>query len=60
MKILVLNYEYPPLGGGGATVCRDLAREMVKQGSKLTVVTMNYPGLQEHEFVDGIEIYRDR
>ena len=58
MKILVLNYEYPPLGGGGATVCRDLAREIVKQGNSLTVVTMSYPGLQAHEFVDGIEIYR--
>ena len=58
MDILVLNYEYPPLGGGAAPVCRDLASEMAKNGHRVTVVTMGYLGLPEYEMNDGVEIYR--
>lgn len=58
MKILVLNYEYPPLGGGAAPVCRDLAAGMAVAGHKVTVVTMGFHGLPEHEVKDGVEIYR--
>ena len=58
MDILVLNYEYPPLGGGAAPVCRDLAFGMAQNGHRVTVVTMGYTGLPEHEISDGVEIYR--
>ncbi|MDD2773117.1 MAG: hypothetical protein PHP45_05410 [Elusimicrobiales bacterium] len=30
MKILLVNYEYPPLGGGGGTQSGHLARELAK------------------------------
>lgn len=58
MNILVLNYEYPPLGGGAAPVCRALAEGMAVKGHKLTVVTMGFPGLPSHEVHDGLEIFR--
>lgn len=58
MKILVLNYEYPPLGGGAAPVCRDLALGMAKKGHQVTVVTMGFLGLPQYEECDGVEIYR--
>ena len=58
MNILVLNYEYPPLGGGAAPVCRDLAAGMVRNGHRVTVVTMGYAGLPEREISDGVEIFR--
>lgn len=58
MKILVLNYEYPPLGAGAAPVCRDLASEMAEQGHQVTVVTMGFKGLPEYEVQKGVEIYR--
>ena len=58
MDILVLNYEYPPLGGGAAPVCRDISAEMARIGHKVTVVTMGFPGLPRHEEKDGVEIYR--
>lgn len=58
MKILVLNYEYPPLGAGAAPVCRDLASEMAEQGHQVTVVTMGFKGLPEYEVQNGVEIYR--
>lgn len=58
MKILVLNYEYPPLGGGAAPVCRNLAACMAKEGHQVSVVTMGFPGLPPYEIVEGVEIYR--
>ena len=58
MNILVLNYEYPPLGGGAAPVCRDLAAGRVCNGQRVTVVTMGYAGLPEREISDGVEIFR--
>ena len=58
MNILVLNYEYPPLGGGAAPVCRDLSVTMAAEGHKVTVVTMGFPGFPAHETLSGVEIIR--
>ena len=58
MNILVLNYEYPPLGGGAAPVCRDLSVSMAAEGHKVTVVTMGFPGFPAHETLSGVEIIR--
>ena len=58
MKILVLNYEYPPLGGGGASVCRDLAEEMGRAGHQVTVITMGYHGLPELEQNGNVSVIR--
>lgn len=58
MKILMLNYEYPPLGGGAAPVTKSLAEELVHQGHDVDVVTMGYDGLRREEFLNGVRIYR--
>jgi glycosyltransferase involved in cell wall biosynthesis len=58
MRILVLNYEYPPLGGGASSVSHDIAKQYVKLGHKVTVVTMGFKGLPKHEVVDQIRVYR--
>lgn len=39
MRILVLNYEYPPLGGGAAVATAALAQGLVKGGAAVDVVT---------------------
>ena len=44
MKILLLNYEYPPVGGGGGHVSHQLARELVKMGHEIDAITMSYKG----------------
>ena len=31
MKLLLINYEYPPVGGGAANAMWNMARELVKQ-----------------------------
>lgn len=58
MNILVLNYEFPPIGGGAAPVSKDLAAELVKKGHSVTVITMAYNDLPSQEFDKGICIHR--
>ena len=58
MNILVLNYEFPPLGGGAAPVSRDIAYQYSKMGHKIVVLTMGYKNLPAYEVVEGTEIYR--
>lgn len=58
MKILMLNYEYPPLGGGAAPVTQSLSEELVLQGHEVDVVTMGYNDLPHEEIINGVHIYR--
>lgn len=58
MNILQLNYEYPPLGSGGASVCRDIAERLSESGHKVSVVTMHMKGLRRFEIVNGVRVYR--
>jgi len=58
MNILVLNYEFPPLGGGASPVSYDIAMELARRGHHLTVVTMGFQGLPWHECINGVDIYR--
>ena len=58
MRILVLNYEYPPLGGGAAPVCEQLCRLFAQRGHSVQVVTMGFRGLAAHEVRDGVAVTR--
>jgi glycosyltransferase involved in cell wall biosynthesis len=58
VRILTLNYEFPPIGGGGSPVSYELGRELVAQGHQVDVVTMGFDGLPAREVVDGINVYR--
>jgi glycosyltransferase involved in cell wall biosynthesis len=58
LKILVINYEYPPIGGGGGVICRDIAEEISAIGHKVTVVTSEFKGLEKYEIKNGVEILR--
>lgn len=60
MNILMLNYEFPPLGGGASPVSYEIAKGYVRCGHRVDVVTMQYKGLKEFEVVDGIYVYRVR
>lgn len=57
-KILMLNYEFPPLGGGGGRVSFSLAKGFKKKGYEVDVITSKYSGLPKLEHIDGINIYR--
>jgi glycosyltransferase involved in cell wall biosynthesis len=58
MKILMLNYEFPPLGGGASPVSYELGKGYAKLGHEVSVVTMGYKDLPEYEEKDGMKIYR--
>lgn len=58
MKILVLNFEYPPLGGGASPVGRDLAEKYVLHGHLVDVVTMHHESLPLSEYINGVHIFR--
>lgn len=57
-SILVLNYEFPPLGGGASPVSYEIAKRYVRKGFEVDVVTMAYKDLPAYEQLDGINIYR--
>jgi glycosyltransferase involved in cell wall biosynthesis len=59
LKILIINYEFPPLGGGGGVATYDLALEWEKYG-RVDVLTSNFIGLDSFENVKGINIFRTK
>lgn len=57
MDILAFNYEYPPLGGGGGVVFKQIA-EQLAQRHRVTVVTSAYKGLPRRETHGQLDIHR--
>lgn len=57
-KILVLNYEYPPVGGGGGAACRLICAELARKGYQVRVQTSRVRGLPPVAVEDGVRVYR--
>ena len=57
LRILLCNYEYPPLGGGGGVATLFLAEELA-QRHEVTVLTSQGPGLATRETKNGVRIVR--
>ncbi|MGD9494944.1 MAG: glycosyltransferase family 4 protein [Armatimonadota bacterium] len=60
MRILIVNHEFPPLGGGGGNANYYIARELVRQGHEVTVLSSHMAGLEPREDVSGVEVIRLR
>jgi glycosyltransferase involved in cell wall biosynthesis len=58
MRILVLNYEFPPIGGGGGRFSADLCRHLARFGHEVRVQTSRFRGLPAREASEGYEIFR--
>jgi glycosyltransferase involved in cell wall biosynthesis len=56
-RVLIVTYEYPPLGGGGGVIFRDLAEELARS-IEVTVLTSCRPGLAPRERAGNLEIVR--
>jgi glycosyltransferase involved in cell wall biosynthesis len=60
IRLLLVNYEYPPLGGGAATATACLAREFNRLDADVSIVTSAFADLPRKDNRDGIEIVRVR
>jgi glycosyltransferase involved in cell wall biosynthesis len=60
VRILVLCYEYPPIGGGGGRVAAQVAARLACRGHKVRVLTAGMRHLPRREVRDQIEILRPR
>ena len=58
MRILVVTYELPPVGGGGGQAALDISRELVKRGHEIHILTAHLRGLSRKEVIDGIQVVR--
>jgi len=59
MNILMINFEYPPLGGGGGVATHDIARELAKRHN-VHVLTTAFRDLPYAEVLDNVTIHRVR
>ena len=58
MRILVLCYEYPPLGGGGGRVAQSIAVQMAARGHEVRVQTAALGWKSAIENDQGVEVFR--
>ncbi len=58
MHILLLNSEYPPIGGGAGNASAHLSQALAAMGARVTIVTAHFGNLPRHEKENGREIYR--
>ncbi|MBX7147977.1 glycosyltransferase family 4 protein [bacterium] len=57
-KILVLNYEFPPVGGGGGRVCQEICSGLAARGHNIHLHTTWFKGLLKTETDSGYTIHR--
>lgn len=60
MRILMLSHGYPPVISGVTLVVQKVAREMVRRGHNVTVVTASDSGTEYRDHDQGVELIRVR
>lgn len=58
MQILLINSEYPPLGGGASNASANTAAIWTAEGHQVTVLTARFADLPSEETVDGVTVVR--
>ena len=57
-SLLLINYEFPPLGGGAGTATFNIARELARMGAEVTILTSAFRGLPRSEYIHGYRVVR--
>lgn len=60
MRILALNYEFPPLGGGAGNATASICTELAGLGCEVAVLTSHFGDLPKVEVRDGYTVHRVR
>ena len=55
MKILLVNYEYPPLGGGGGIAMMEIAQELARR-HEVHVLTSGVSSLPAVEKLESLNL----
>ena len=58
MRILMFNYEFPPVGGGGGWVTYFLGKHFVEAGHEVRLITSRFRDLPKEEVIEGFRIHR--
>ena len=58
MRILILNSEYPPIGGGAGNASAHIAAQLARMGHNVAVVTAQFDTLPDQEKQGGVTVYR--
>jgi glycosyltransferase involved in cell wall biosynthesis len=58
VNILLVNYEFPPIGGGAANATWSIARELTRDGHTVSVLTSALGELKGYAEEDGMRVYR--
>lgn len=58
MKVLVLNYEYPPIGGGAGNANKYILREMSRKGIEVDLVTSSAENYREETAFENVRVFR--
>jgi len=56
MTILVLNHEYPPVGGGSGRATHNIVSELLRRGHKVVLLTCKYSGFTINA-PEGLKVY---
>ena len=58
MRILIINSEYPPLGGGAGNASAHIAHALTRMGYEIVVITTRFRDLPHKEQNNGLTVYR--
>lgn len=58
MHILIINSEYPPIGGGAGNASANIAQCLAQMGHEVSVVTSRFEKLPHKEEKEGVTIHR--
>lgn len=58
MKLLIVNNEFPPAGGGAGRTTYYLARELTKLGHEVSILTSTCPAVLDVPPLPGVRIHR--
>ncbi len=57
MKLLLMNYEYPPLGGGAGRAMQSIAKQLSAMGNEVNIITSHISFSFRDIIENGIKIY---